>query len=534
MTSFAGRVVRVLALAVGTAGAADFVPPTQDGVGIQAAIDAAAAAGGGRVVLEKAVYPSGSLRLRSKVELNIPEGALIRGHDCPGLYDDVDDPRIGKAPENSKKVFLWCFDGEDIAITGGGVIDGQGPKFYDPNVPLGRTFYLKPPHPRPRMVELYRCKRVRFEGVTFKDSPGWTFWIRNCEDVAAERIRVVGDQRMINNDGLHFDGCRRMRVRNCLLRTGDDSVVFRAIQAPDRNPEDEVGEDLLVEGCVLDSACQCVRIGCPDDVLLRHAVFTNCTFRGRNAIASIHPYRYLRFGDRGETGRCRMEDILVVDCDVDVSGSPVVLTVDPGVTLRGFGNVTFRNVRMRGGRPITLLGTGDSPVENVRFENVSGEIAADTPIRTRATKGLSFDGFRISSAPGAKSAIVLSPGRTEFMLVSDDPAVRAAADELKGLLEASVLGDVRFVERPSPRAATVVIGGPPRRGSFFNVRTDGGKLFLDCTAESARSAVHALAVRFLPPRFPDDGRIGDVPLHECLRLPDGLDLDERSSYSDVF
>lgn len=96
-----------LAVAVGgcrtTGSVADFVPDGRTGDAIQRAIDAANAAGGGRVTLERGIYESGTIYLKSHVELHIPEGAVLRGAARPEDYDDVDDPRITKAPEKSKK-----------------------------------------------------------------------------------------------------------------------------------------------------------------------------------------------------------------------------------------------------------------------------------------------------------------------------------------------------------------------------------------------------------------------------------------------
>jgi len=379
--------------------AADFVPPAHDGRGIQAAIDAAAAAGGGRVALEPSTYPSGTLYLKSNVELHLPEGATILGYDAPDRYDDVDDPRIGKLPEKSKKVFIAAFDATNVSITGRGVIDGRGPAFYDRNVPSWASFYAKPPHPRPRMVEMYKCKNIRFEGVLFKDSPGWTFWLRNCEDVLAKGIRVHGDQRMINNDGLHLDGCKRMRVLGCNFRTGDDSIVFRAIEPPDHCACDALGEDLFVADCTIDSACSGVRLGCPSDNTIRGAVFTNCIFRGRCAVMSGHPVSYIRPGTGFPKGNCQMSDILFVDCVVDVRGSPIRFYAEDGVRLRKFGNVTFRRMRLKGGAAIELTGNADSLLENVRFEDVSGEIAGNTPVLMQYARNVSFDRFDVSCVP---------------------------------------------------------------------------------------------------------------------------------------
>ena len=134
--------------------AADFTPSERTGAAIQKAIDAAFEAGGGRVALEKdAIYPSGTLYLKSRVELHVPEGTVILGGGSSSDYDDVDDPRIGRRPEKSTKVFIACLDGEDVSITGKGTVDGQGVKFYDVNSVLWGRFYKKPPHPRPRMIQ---------------------------------------------------------------------------------------------------------------------------------------------------------------------------------------------------------------------------------------------------------------------------------------------------------------------------------------------------------------------------------------------
>ena len=392
----------VLLAGASFAAAGTFVPESHSGAAIQKAIDAASAAGGGVVRLEKFVYPSGTLHLRSNVELNIPAGAVIRGGASPDDYDDVDDPRIGKRPENSTKVFIACFDAENVSITGEGTVDGQGPAFYDTNVPAGQMF-RKPPHPRTRMVEFFKCRNVRFEGVEFKDSPGWTFWIRDCESVTVSNLRIHGDQRMINNDGLHIDGCRHVRIGGCEIRTGDDCIIMRANRA---QGQDLVCEDMVVSNCVLDSSCQCVRLSCPADDTIRHGRFSHLKMTGWNGVHSIHPLRYVPAWSEGSA---KMEDILFEDCDIDVRGCAIGFRVDPGVKLRDFGNVTFRNVRIRSGEPIVLQGSADAPLRNIRFERVSGKVDAVEPMKMKAVEGVVFDGFDVRSDKGVSQPIVRKP-----------------------------------------------------------------------------------------------------------------------------
>ena len=55
----------------------DYLVSEKSGAAIQQAIERAAQAGGGRVVLEPGVYLSGTLYLRSNIELHIPAGAKL-------------------------------------------------------------------------------------------------------------------------------------------------------------------------------------------------------------------------------------------------------------------------------------------------------------------------------------------------------------------------------------------------------------------------------------------------------------------------
>ena len=384
--------------------AKDFIPEAHTGAAIQKAIDAASAAGGGRVALERGVvYPSGTLYLKSHVELNVPEGTVILGGGSPADYDDVDDPRIGRKPEKSTKVFIACLDGENVAITGKGVIDGQGVKFYDVNSILWGRFYAKPPHPRPRMIEFFNCRNVRFEDITFKDSPGWTCWIRKCDNFTAERVKIVADQKMINNDGFHMDSCRHVRIRHCDLKTGDDCIIMRAIRTPGGG--ESVCEDMVVEDCTLNSACQCIRLSCPSDGTIRNGVFRNLKMSGFNGVLSAHPVRYLL---DGEHGSCRMENIVVENCDIDVDGSAISFSVEPGIVLRDFGNVAFRKIRLKSKRALMLNGTGDTPLRNVVFEDVSGTVAAEKPIDMSNVEGIRFERFDVRSGRGKRTAAAVN------------------------------------------------------------------------------------------------------------------------------
>ena len=88
----------------------------------QAAIDSAAAAGGGRVVIPAGEHPVGGLELKSNVELHLEKGATLLA--AVGL----DNYRIVKCPysEGDWSAIVMGLNITNAAVTGEGVIHGRG------------------------------------------------------------------------------------------------------------------------------------------------------------------------------------------------------------------------------------------------------------------------------------------------------------------------------------------------------------------------------------------------------------------------
>ena len=83
---------------------------------IQAAINAASAAGGGIVELPAGIYLSGPLQLASQINLRVDKGATLRMLPLKQYPGGLNDP----------KTFISGEKLHDIAISGSGKIDGQG------------------------------------------------------------------------------------------------------------------------------------------------------------------------------------------------------------------------------------------------------------------------------------------------------------------------------------------------------------------------------------------------------------------------
>ena len=370
-----GVLLAALAMVGATASAKDYPVTERTGKAIQAAIDAAAEAGGGRVVVPAGTYPSGTLYLKSHVELHLEKGAVVQGGTNGADYATFPS-KIAKLGRS----LLQAWDAEDIAITGEGAFDCQGLAFFDTTKRRFERFYL-PRGGRPEMVLFHRCRNVRFRDVSFLNSPSWTMRLRFCENLDFERIMVLNDLMFINADGIDFDGCRHVRLVDSDFLTGDDSIIMRAIREKGSN-EKVVMEDARIENCRLNSACQCVRIGCPADDTIRDIHFRNITMKGYNGINFDYPTVYLSPTNEGLVD---VHDVTFENVTGELSGRAMRIACAAGVKIRGVRDVLFRNFDVKSAGPLLFQGNVWSAIERIRRENFTlngerlpdGEFAAD-------------------------------------------------------------------------------------------------------------------------------------------------------------
>jgi len=365
---------------------------------IQRAIDACHAAGGGRVFCGPGQYVVGSLYLKSRVDLHLSAGCRLVGSTSLADYDRLVAPgyRHALAPEKSGIGLLLAIGAEDFAITGPGEINGSGPAFYETTSLLWGRFYAKPDAPRPHMLMAYKCRNIRIEEASFNDSPLWTFWFMQCQGIGIHRIKMLADQKMINNDGIDIDMCRDVTISDSFFRTGDDCIVLRAIRK--LYAADLPCEHVAVSNCVLDSGCQGVRVGCPGDGIIRNCTFSNLAINSmHNGIIFNNPLRYLPEGCRGSAD---VRDIRFSDVAIDCRDTPILMDVDAGIALPYLGRVSFAGFRIKSGGPIRIQGSPETPIQDVSFSDIRVETQGDEGIVCRYCRGVKFMNVELSNRPG--------------------------------------------------------------------------------------------------------------------------------------
>src|SRR3954462_124778 len=89
------------------------------------AISACSAAGGGRVVVPAGVTQTGPIRLKSRVNLFLSDGAVVKFSTDPKAYLPLVFTRFEGTELMNYSPFIYAFGEQDIAITGPGTLDGQ-------------------------------------------------------------------------------------------------------------------------------------------------------------------------------------------------------------------------------------------------------------------------------------------------------------------------------------------------------------------------------------------------------------------------
>jgi polygalacturonase len=383
---------------------------------IQKAIDACHEAGGGSVVIPPGEFVTGSIQLRSNVNLYLEQGARLLGSL------DTADYRIG----GSRRGMIFAYQEQGISISGEGEIDGRGTSFHDADkAHMGQDFnrgvtrqgmdYM-PADPVPSdgpigyetrpgmMVLLLQCEQVAIKDVTFRDSPVWTFRIADCDDVFVNGISIRNNLLIPNSDGIHCTTSRNVRISDCDIRAGDDAIIVTGFgtnvevggdvnirldyTARESGNKTGYAENVTVTNCILQSRSAGIRVGYGVNPI-RNCVFSNLVIYGSNRGLGVFSR------DVGS-----IENILFSNITIQNrlhsghwwgNGEPIHVSAikqDPAIPAGPVKNIRFINIIAESESGILIYGTEQSPVKDVLLENVSIHIKAG---KHSAAYGGNFD-----------------------------------------------------------------------------------------------------------------------------------------------
>lgn len=267
---------------------------------IQAAIDEISAAGGGKVILTQGTFLTGTLWLKSHVELHLEKGALLLGSPDPKDYntDDAYEQNYACPPEGwDGKHLIIVHECEDVAITGLGTIDGNGEAFMAEKgmgftliYPwrAGRAREKVPGILRPgQLICFIECRHVTLRDVTIRNATSWTVFLYGCDYVSVNGLRISNPYYWLNTDGIDIDTCRYVTVSDCIIETGDDAITFRGAGKRLKD-QDRACEFITVTNCVLSASACAFRVGV-GTFPIRHVEVSNITVVKAGIVINFFP-----------------------------------------------------------------------------------------------------------------------------------------------------------------------------------------------------------------------------------------------------
>ena len=264
---------------------------------IQKAIDLCSKKGGGKVVVPAgSKFLTGAIHLKSGVNLEVQEGAVLEFAFEPELYPIVETSWEGLECFNLSPC-VYAFKAKDIAITGKGTIDGGGSKeTWWPWVGNARFGYKEGPAQnkgararllkngedgipmynekgerspervfgpqdglRPQLVNFNKCEGILMEDITLLRSPFWVIHPLHSTDITVRRVKMINDGP--NGDGCDPECCDRVLIEDCFFNTGDDCIAIKSGRNRDGRERNMPSQNIIIRNCEMKNGHGGVVIG---------------------------------------------------------------------------------------------------------------------------------------------------------------------------------------------------------------------------------------------------------------------------------
>lgn len=403
---------------------------------------------GGTLIVPRGIWLTGPIVFRSNINLHLKRGALILFTPDKSRYPICDIPFEGyetkrcQSPITGKGL-------ENIAITGEGVIDGNGdvwravkkskvsPPEWKRLVKSGGVVendqwfpsqgYLDGLHQvkdqnvpdikndtawehirdflRPVMVSFVECKNVTLDGVTFQNSPAWCLHPLLCKNLRISNVTVRNPWYSQNGDGLDIESCSNVIVWNSSFDVGDDAICIKSGKDEDGRRRGVPTKGVVVSGCTVYHGHGGFVVGSEMSGGVEDISVKDCLFLGTDVGLRFKSTR----GRGGVVRNIHIEDIRMKDIQKEailfdlwyqqkgIVQDTVEVPVDE--TTPAFRDIDIRGIRCRGAKQAILLrGLPEKPLERISMKDIL--ISSEKGIGLYNTDHVSLENIRIDHQKG--------------------------------------------------------------------------------------------------------------------------------------
>jgi len=414
---------------------------------INDAISASSKKGGGVVLIPAGLWQTGPIELKSNVNLHISESAMVFFTADKSQYPLVAGVYEGKTAARNQSPISGT-NLENIAITGKGIVDGNGDvwravhksqltesewkekvasggvlkddgKTWYPSEQFktasttNRSMLVKPGQSlndfadmkdflRPNLVVLTNCKKVLLEGITFQNSGAWCLHPLMCQDITMRNLRVKNPDYAHNGDGMDIESCANFLIEGCVLDVGDDAICIKSGKDEEGRKRGMPTENGVIRNNIIYKGHGGFVVGSEMSGGARNIFVQNCNFIGTDKGLRFKSVR----GRGGVVENIFAKDIFMKDIvqeaiffdmyyfvkfatDGERDMSPVVNEGTPV-----FRNMHFENIVCNGAqKAVFIRGLPEMPVENIKIENLV--VKSEKGVELTDVKGITLTNLQL-------------------------------------------------------------------------------------------------------------------------------------------
>ncbi|WP_345950240.1 glycoside hydrolase family 28 protein [Mucilaginibacter sp. PAMB04274] len=402
---------------------------------IQQAIDKCSAAGGGIVEVKSGKYLTGSLFIKSNVNLQLNEGAELMGSQNIADYPEI-DTRIAGIEMKWPAALLNIMGQRNAAITGKGLVNAQGKPFWDlywnmrkEYEPKGLRWIVDYDAKRPRTLLVTNSTDVTIKGITLQQAGFWTVQLLYSSQVTVDGITIRNnvDGHGPSTDGIDVDSSTKILIENCDIDCNDDDFCLKSGRDWDGLRVNKPTEYVVIRNCVARAGSGLLTLGSETSGGIRHVYATNLVGNGTSNGLNIKSAT-----TRGGT----VEDIHFTNItmnnvrtafQITMNWNPsysysklpdgytestlpphwkkMLTKVEPASKgIPHFKDVFISNIKVNGAKKaVNAIGLQESQLQNFQFDNVN--MTVETAGEVKYAQGWKWNNSTITATDNSKLTI---------------------------------------------------------------------------------------------------------------------------------
>lgn len=435
---------------------------------IAAAIDAASKKGGGTIYFPAGKYLTGPIHLKSNITILIDAGAELHFSDNFNDYLPMVESRYEGVDVKSFSPLFYAYKAENISITGRGLINGHGQKWwnyvlnFDDTKPRNKwqkifdaenkniimpddSAQTKRGFLRPPFIQPMYCKNVRVEGITIINSPFWTVNPEFCENVTVDGV-TINNPHSPNTDGINPESCKYVHISNCHISVGDDCITIKSGRDIPGRTKAAAAENYTITNCTMLAGHGGVVIGSEMSGSVRKITISNCIFDGTDRGIRIKTTR----GRGGVVEEIRVDNIIMKNIRQQAVVLDMMYSKMPPEPVSErtpqFRNIHLSNITAQTNEAIYINGLEEMPVEDITLNDI--QFDAQKGANIKEANNIEFHNVRITTKDGSSIIAENIKGLVLDNVKTLNPIASKPTIDLKNVQDVFVYNS--FVDKQTP------------------------------------------------------------------------------------